>query len=984
MRSIKQLGTTLVSVAVGLLGTLVVAVALHRGWLDPIESIFVDLRHKTFQTIKDSDQVCIVGIDDQSLQAMGQWPWPRTMVGSIIELLGQLDSGPVLVDFTYTRPAETATLGDAPPQDHVDADVSLAEAINDHRNVLLAFYFGDYARGDRVRWPYAVSELAKRLELTPEQLADVTHLSVTALRDNYNTLRRQACQARAMMVLADQPELSKGAFLQKLLGREWLRDTDLRRECSQAYDYARAMLILQKKAGFVAKDDVRGSATSLAARDIRNDTLQPPIAPFSEACRDAGYVVYDQIDVDGRLRKVSLLARNQDMIYRQLAFATAGYAIYPGGQKIELGKHQITIRPKEGAADEHTVIPLTDDNRLIVNWCYQRAEGSRWPDHWSRSFKNILPAAKLLDVALAQQQLTANTKTLQTSVETAIRQYLTENHYRRYVSLREHLTWIDQALAGEVDANSPPPTSQPTSTTTAESALPQTLDERLKQDREQTQKAIDEIVTEMKDQLSWLAKDLEDATAEEKLQPKNREILSLYRNIFQSEQVQAGITRLGEQIEAQLAVLRPMIEGKVILFGLTATTLADAVSAPPFRERCPGVIVLANIVNQIIQKQFLSEPPMNTNLLLILVMGMIVSVVTTQRPGIQGIVWLILLLAAYLAFSFAWIFGEWHIICNVAGPLLAMCLSWALITLHYQITEGRSKRIFAMRLGQYTSASLVKRIVESPTSDVLEPQAREVSCYFSDLQGFTSISEHFQPSQIVHILNIYLEHMSEVLDKHEGFINKFEGDGIFAFFNPPLNPQPKHARLACLAAIDSQKYLPHVQQHLQDMGFDLAQPLKMRIGIGTGPVVVGDCGSTRKFDYTCLGDTVNLSSRLESANKFFGTSIMISQATFKSMGEGLVARLLGRVRVVGREKPLAVYELIGRDEENVALTQFVSQFEKMVRHYWAGEFDAACEVIVSLRKMPMGQGDRPLDIYTALLADKENYIDGGIIELESK
>jgi adenylate cyclase len=375
---------------------------------------------------------------------------------------------------------------------------------------------------------------------------------------------------------------------------------------------------------------------------------------------------------------------------------------------------------------------------------------------------------------------------------------------------------------------------------------------------------------------------------------------------------------------------------------------------------------------------------MNTNLLLVLAMGMIVSVVTTQRPGIQGILWLILILAAYVAFSFAWVFGQWHVICHVAGPILAMCLSWALITLYYQITEGRSKRVFAMRLGQYTSASLVKRIVESPSSDMLEPQARDVSCYFSDLQGFTSISEHFQPSQIVHILNIYLEHMSEVLDKHEGFINKFEGDGIFAFFNPPLNPQPKHARLACLAAIDSQKYLPHVQQHLQDIGFDLAQPLKMRIGIGTGPVVVGDCGSTRKFDYTCLGDTVNLSARLESANKFFGTAIMISQTTYKQMGDGLIARLLGRIRVVGREKALAVYELIGRDDGDAALEHFVTHFEKMVRHYWAGEFDAARAMIATLRTTPKGQTDRPLDIYTALLADTDNFLTGGIIELESK
>jgi adenylate cyclase len=248
---------------------------------------------------------------------------------------------------------------------------------------------------------------------------------------------------------------------------------------------------------------------------------------------------------------------------------------------------------------------------------------------------------------------------------------------------------------------------------------------------------------------------------------------------------------------------------------------------------------------------------------------------------------------------------------------------------------------------------------------VIHPEATEVSCFFSDLEGFTSLSEKLGPGETVRFLNIYLEHISEILDAHEAFINKFQGDGIFAFFNPPLNPQKDHARRACLAAIDSQLELSRISKELRLAGIELELPLHMRIGIGTGPAVVGDCGSERKFDYTCLGDTVNFASRLESANKCFGSRILISEKTFETMGTDLLARLLGKIHVAGRRQPIVVYELIGYREDFEDKIAFVELFDRMVKMYWQNKL---AELPAMLDKLEsLHPGDKAVGLYRTML-----------------
>jgi adenylate cyclase len=188
-----------------------------------------------------------------------------------------------------------------------------------------------------------------------------------------------------------------------------------------------------------------------------------------------------------------------------------------------------------------------------------------------------------------------------------------------------------------------------------------------------------------------------------------------------------------------------------------------------------------------------------------------------------------------------------------------------------------------------------------------------VTCFFSDLQGFTRISERLGPEGTKTILNPYLETMSEILHKHQGLINKFMGDGIFAFFNPPILPCQQHEQAACEAALESRDALKDLSERYHQ--HPLANEFKrlfMRIGIASGPVFVGDYGSENKLDYTCVGDTVNLAARLESANKQFGTTIMIAGQTLNKTDNMYVCRYLGVIQVKGQTAGLPVYELLGR------------------------------------------------------------------------
>ena len=244
------------------------------------------------------------------------------------------------------------------------------------------------------------------------------------------------------------------------------------------------------------------------------------------------------------------------------------------------------------------------------------------------------------------------------------------------------------------------------------------------------------------------------------------------------------------------------------------------------------------------------------------------------------------------------------------GILLAFssALSFAMSTAFNYATEGRQRRQIKDMFSRYMSDLLIQDLLKNPGKLRLGGERKVLTVLFSDLAGFTSISEKLSPEEVVTLLNLYLTAMTDIILASGGIIDKYEGDAIMAFWGAPVQEED-HAARACLAALENQARLATLRQELAQMGLP---PVYSRIGINTGEMIIGNLGSSQRFDFTVIGDSVNLASRLEGAGKEYGTSILISEETYRRAREAVEVRELDLLQVKGKELPVRIYELLGK------------------------------------------------------------------------
>jgi adenylate cyclase len=269
---------------------------------------------------------------------------------------------------------------------------------------------------------------------------------------------------------------------------------------------------------------------------------------------------------------------------------------------------------------------------------------------------------------------------------------------------------------------------------------------------------------------------------------------------------------------------------------------------------------------------------------------------------------------------------------------LAFFLVFGMTSTYSYNTEGRKRRAIRQLFSCYMSEVLVKELESNPEKARLGGDRRFITIFFSDLANFTTLSERFEPERIVSLLNAYFTEMSRVILDSQGVIDKYQGDGIMGFWGAPISLED-HAARACRAALECQVRMAKINQSLSREGIP---PLSMRIGLHSGDAVVGNMGSAQRFDYTIIGDSVNLASRLEGVNKQFGTKVIISEATFLQAREAIEARELDLIAVKGKEEPIRIYELLG---EKGRLTEEQKRlkllYEEGLQKYRAKDFAEA-------------------------------------------
>jgi adenylate cyclase len=402
----------------------------------------------------------------------------------------------------------------------------------------------------------------------------------------------------------------------------------------------------------------------------------------------------------------------------------------------------------------------------------------------------------------------------------------------------------------------------------------------------------------------------------------------------------------------------------------------------PFYGEYVNVGTHAVVLDTILRESFITPLPLPWSagfclilpLFLMLILGGLKPMLRTSL-GTGGAVFFGLL--CFAVFRYGGIF------IGPLGPVLAAIIAVVVRELVSYVVSEKEKQFINKALSTYVSKEVVEELVANPSLLQLGGSKRQMSAIFTDIQGFSTISEQLDPEQLVYLLNRYLTVMSDIIMENTGTIDKYEGDAIVAFFGAPVYRED-HAVLACRSALRMKKAETELNRELieqglitggilralEDKGVKLDArnpiPLYTRIGINTGEMVVGNMGTSNKMNYTIMGNAVNLAARLEGVNKQYHTGgILISEYTKNEIGDEFVCRSLDRVRVVGINTPVRLYELLGlRNETGADELDTYALWEKTLGLYEKREFGKAAETfgLIAARD----EKDGPAQFYTDL------------------
>ena len=392
------------------------------------------------------------------------------------------------------------------------------------------------------------------------------------------------------------------------------------------------------------------------------------------------------------------------------------------------------------------------------------------------------------------------------------------------------------------------------------------------------------------------------------------------------------------------------LKGKIALVGTTAPGLLDLRSTP-VGSVYPGVEIHANMIAAMLDNDFKQRPAymLGTEVVLLLIVGIVLAllmpllnplrstlatlIVTLLVIGLNVLVWTKAGMVLALASSLLMIAG-----------LFGFNMSWG------YFVESRSKRQFTELFGQYVPPELVDKMAEDPQKYSMEGKSEELTVLFSDIVGFTHISESLAPKELSQFINEYLTSMSLVIRNNRGTLDKYIGDAIMAFWGAPVD-DPEHARQGVISAMAMQAELDKLRAQMLERGWP---DIRIGVGVNTGQMSVGDMGSKLRKAYTVMGDAVNLGSRLEGLTRIYGVGVIVGPNT-KQAVKDIVFRELDRVKVKGKDEPVAIFEPIGIEGQvDAKVTDELKLWHKALKAYRAQNWDEAEMNLLNVQRMSPG------------------------------
>ena len=432
------------------------------------------------------------------------------------------------------------------------------------------------------------------------------------------------------------------------------------------------------------------------------------------------------------------------------------------------------------------------------------------------------------------------------------------------------------------------------------------------------------------------------------------------------------------------SIKKEELRGKIVLIGTSAAGLLD-LRATPFDKIYPGVEVHANVIDNIISGDFISKDSNSEsyNTAIIFILSILVILFITYTPFWMNPIVTIVFLAGTLVILYQILFNYGYVL-NIFFPIITIITGTVFATLFdyfYKIKQEEAiKKKFASKVSKDVMDNLLKNI----DSSEFQAMEKEVTVFFSDIRGFTKISEEMKNAKdLITYLNQYMEPMSNIITKYEGTIDKYIGDAIMAYWNAPANVK-NHADKAVQASLDQINELSSLNKKLEEENKPL---IDIGIGLNTGQAIVGEMGSIGRSDYTVIGDSINLGARLESLCKYYNSKLNISNFTKESLKEEYIFRFLDLVTVKGKDKPVEIWQVYGKGKATKELKEELNRYHIAIELYKNSEFEKALTIFNTLEKQ---EHKTNKNIYKIYIQRCEDFIDtppknfNGIYEHNSK
>jgi len=839
--------TVIISIVAGTIAIVFALLSLFAFW-QPVEYALYDVFLKLKPSIQEDKSLIIIDVDDKSIIEKGDWPWPRSNVAKILEILTLAQAQNLVFDIEFLENSPMS----------VDRQYLMYGLPLD-----FSIAFADI--GDNIEYSFSMLKAKQTTfdELLPLLLDSIADSKKTLLSNTYKVAIENDIYLGQAMRLFGSTYTTLNLQKDATVGG---------RQTKELKNYAQS--------NFSYKNIIHNFPWSIEYVDYL-----VPIREVSENAKSAGFTNVT-IDKDGTRRRIKLIEKVGEAFYLQLAFRPL--VALMGDPEIVLQKHAIILKDALLQGEKKTIIiPVDNHGNMLINW----------PKKTYRNSFDHISAIELLALTDTEEQIFSILQKLKTS------------KLWTYCSLGYQP--IDEALNAY--------TAMLTSKTIALETGEQFAKEQWITDRNQFFRILDQFIqaqygSEIVSVIDTLQAPL---SVKQTLKDDGVALNALFTDL-------ASTVKAFH--ESYTAVIK-RLANKFCIVGWSATGTTD-IGINPFEEKYINIGTHAAVVNTILNNKFLVEGPSWLSALLCIILSVVIVLIVSllnNHPALRIISGIVYIAICFIVVYFIFLITGTFI--KFVAPALSILISYLSAILISIIFSEREKSFIKKAFGTYLSKDIIKEIIGNPALLKLGGEQKYITALFTDVKGFSTISEQLSPEQLVFLLNIYLSRMSDIILANQGTIDKFEGDAIISFFGAPVWNE-NHARNACISAIRMKQAESELNEKILAEKLS-PNPLLTRIGINTGDMVVGNMGTEQKMNYTIMGNAVNLASRLEGVNKQYGSWILISEETYKNAGDGFVVRVFDRVRVVGISTPIQLYELVGIESEMSSEDiSFIQQFNQ--------------------------------------------------------